>query len=222
MDLPEWDYEAMATEEFNKKILRGEIPPKLNTLFNGTQTYVWQAKRPLAVTFPDGTHDEARPMIMLQKTSIGDFIRTFSKHLPEVAEEMAGRKLTTAEVQSTKDVLPELEKLFRGDAAQIALAEQVRIHYAELYGTDQVTTEIVQLQKVGNVLYAQFLRTMPNIEVDGKQKSALFLRQELMFISDQENLFEIKIVVPSVDPSPRGPVYTRIQEWFSGLAIPVG
>ncbi len=224
LDLPDWDYEVMSGEQFNKKMFGIDLGPKWKKLFGNSRMHVWRVKTPTNVTAAAGDYHETGPLITLEKMSISTLMGMVKEHLPEMAEEKTGWKMTTQETQAVKDVLPALEKMFRGDAAQMELTMLIRAHYEELFGdyATDVSTEIVQLQKIGNVLYIQLLTTVHNAHVDGKVASVSFVREEAMFISDEENMAIIHIVVPSSDPSPRGPVYTRIQEWFSGMAIPVG
>ncbi|SRR6266404_2351296 len=222
LDLPDWDYEAMNAEQFNKKMFGVELGPRWKKLFGDSRMHVWRAKTLTNVTAA-GDYREAGPFITFEKTPISTVMGMAKEYLPEMAKEVTGWTMTTQEAQAAKKVLPALEKMFRGDAAQLELTTLIRVHYEELFDSAaDVSTEIVQLQKIGNVLYIQFLTTVHNANVDGKLTSVFFVREEAMFVSDEENLTKIHIVVPSSDPSPRGPVYTRIQEWFSGLAIPVG
>jgi hypothetical protein len=85
---------------------------------------------------------------------------------------------------------PSSRKMFRGDAAQMELTMLIRVHYEELFGdyATNVSTEIVQLQKIGNVLYIQLLTTVHNAHVDGKVASVSFVREEAMFISMDSHL----------------------------------
>jgi hypothetical protein len=82
--------------------------------------------------------------------------------------------------------------------------------------------QIVKLQKIGNVVYVQFLKTVRDVTVGRRHYEKYFLRQELILVSDGETLYVIQTYVPTADPSTRGDVYGRITEWFAKLAIFVG
>jgi len=101
------------------------------------------------------------------------------------------------------------------------LATFMQLHLGDFVGTPDSDTQLIELEKVANVIYLQLLVTVRQAIVNGKKLPVFFVREEQVIISDQEVLTQIVITVPSADPAPRGPVYTEIQEWFSGLAISV-
>jgi len=119
-------------------------------------------------------------------------------------------------------VLARLDAEFRGDAAGTFLLSELNLLHTLGSDPPNVSFEIVQLQKVGNVVYAQVLRTWRDVTVRGLHYPNYFVRQEIVIVTDQSNLYHIETFVPTSDPAVRGEIYSRITEWFSKLAIFVG
>jgi len=220
LNITGWNYGDMYPSEFNKKLFGKDLPLAWRKLLTH-KMHVWSDANQTDVRSADEYH-EVGPLITLQKTPIKELMSGIAENLPDVVREETGQEVTPDDKQTVKDIMPDLEKIYRGDGTEIQLASLISMHFEEFLGSSEISTRVVELQKVGNVVYIQFLTTLHNATVNGKVAPLFFVREEAVIITDQENVTVIHVVVPSGDPSPRGPVYTRIQEWFSGLAIPVG
>jgi hypothetical protein len=231
LNLPDWRYEVMDGEQFTRAAFGDtsfdDAIPAVQKTLKASRLHVWS---PIAgvtrieLKHSDGTvADRAGPFILLSKSSIAEMLGIVGKYLPELRDPNTGETITSEKVKEIKDNgIPELDELFRGDAAGLFLGDLARQHFSALVGaSSDFKTQLAEVQKVGNVLYVQFLTTLLNAEVDGKRLPKLFVREEIILITDQVNVTTIEVIVPSADPSPRGPVYAQIQEWFSTLAIPV-
>lgn len=132
---------------------------------------------------------------------------------------------STSDVPTEKDsgaFLAQLESEFRGDAAGHELMIRLEYLHEELFREPDFSMEIVNLQKVGNVVYAQLLQSFRNVTVGGLHYSKYYMREEIVIVSDQNYVYTIQTFVPTPDPSPKREIYSRITKWFAKLAIFVG
>jgi hypothetical protein len=158
------------------------------------------------------------PVISLERIPLDRIVRSAIQALPEEVERQKKLKLLPAEIEISAEGL---ERYFRGDEAARVFSSWLDMQLAVTNNVPESTSSLVEVRKVGNVVYAQLLRTVRDPEVNGKRVGVYFIRYELIVITDREYLTTIQVTVPSADPAPRGTVYSKIQEWFSGLAIPV-
>jgi hypothetical protein len=106
-----------------------------------------------------------------------------------------------------KDEIPDLallERIYRGDMATFQLATFMQSHLEQFVGSPEINTQLVELQKVGNVIYLQLLVTVQNVTVNGKKMPVFFVRHEEIFIADQNTMTVITITVPAAGPAPTG------------------
>ena len=79
-------------------------------------------------------------------------------------------------------------------------------------------TQLVSLEKKGNVVYAQLENTLYNVTVDDEPHPEYHLVRELVLISTPSDLYIVKTLVPSADYRSDAPRW--IMEWFGQFAIP--
>jgi hypothetical protein len=128
----------------------------------------------------------------------------------------------TAEDSAEKGLgafLAQLDSQFRGDLVGNELMLQLRLVQEFVLGSADSSVEIVNLQKVGNVVYVQLLLSFRDVTVGGLHYSKYYVRRELIMVSDQTNLYIIQTMVPTPDPSPNREIYSRLTKWFTKLAI---
>jgi hypothetical protein len=164
----------------------------------------------------DAVFDAAGPLIIFQRTPLSQMLQS-TEYVPALIEEAAGEKVEfTAE--DLKDSRLLLERAFRGDASALILANTMTNRLAS-FQSPEIDTQLVEIQKVANVVYAQFFITLHNAKMNNKAIPLVFVREEYLIVTDQDSATVIHVFVPTTDPAPRGAVYSQIQEWFSGLAI---
>jgi len=218
-DIPEWTYEELTAEQLAEKYEGGKLKPAIRKLSGNQLVHVWTDRKYMSIEEEvdrDYYFITQGPMITLQRIPYTQYTKLFEQ-LQEVYEAQTGEKVEFTP-EDSKDIRTYLERLFRGDAAAFQLAGMLNGNLVP-FPPERIVTQLVELQKVGNVVYAQFLSTLHDAKVDKKKVSVFFERKELIIITDQDSLTIIVINVPIGDPSPRGPVYSRIQEWFAGLAV---
>jgi len=218
-DLPGWTYERMTHEQFSEKFYGDRLTPKEQKRSGDVLLHVWSPSKGVI-------HLEAKieenfaflttgPLITLQRAPL-----KVPEHLSEMIREQAINDKVDITPQDIRDVRAELERIFRSDAAAFELQAALTGHMWTTH-TTQIVTQIVELQKVGNVVYAQFLSRVYNPTIDKQTKSVFFVREEMIIITDESTSTVINVIVPIDDPAPRGVIYSQIQEWFSGLAVVV-
>jgi hypothetical protein len=217
LDFPNWQYERTTLEEFVHSETGDEMPPTLKKMSGKTPVHTWKAAQFLAVK---GPHDysESGPEIMIEKLPYASTVPPSKEDFSKFAKEVMGAELKPDEAPD----LAYFERLFRGDMATVQLAGFMQSNLEQFVDSTGIDTRLVELEKVGNVLYLQILVTIHDATVNGKKLPIFFVRNEEIIITDKNAMTLIIITVPSADPAPRGPAYAQIQEWFSGLAIPVG
>ena len=221
-DLPGWTYEALTSEKFMEKYYGAKLAPTIRKYSGEFPIRVWTA--PKLHTVEAKLDEESNyftatgPQITLQRIPFSAPARG-AEHFPEILEEQTGEKVEFTP-DGMKDARAYLERMFRGDAAALHLRSAIERSMWPGF-TPQINTQIVEVQKVGNVVYAQFLHTLHGPTVDKKTVPIFFLREETIIITDQDTSTVISVGVPIDDPAPRGAVYSQIQEWFSGLAVVV-
>lgn len=214
-NMPGWSYEQTTGEGLSEREYGEHLPPELAKIVGDAPIHLWRALEHRTVRGP-GDYVESGPLIILQRTPIEKVLKITGERLPEIIEQETGEKVTAEEM---KDPLKEMERIFRGDAAAALLPNILTVPLAEMLGSPQTSSEVVELQKVGNVVYVQFLTTLHDTIVDGKRQTEFFVRHEAIIVSDRDTVTVIHVIVPTSDPAPRGLVYAQTQEWFSGLAI---
>jgi hypothetical protein len=216
-DLPGWKYKKTTVEKFIRELGGEEMPPASKQLIGKNPVHTWDAVETLTVKGPND-FSESGPTIFLEKTPNAALMNFKKEDFSKLVREVTGAEMKPDEVPD----LSELERVYRGDVATIYLASFMRDHLRQFIGFPEIDTQLVELQKVGNVVYSQVLITVQNATVNDKKLPVFYVRFEEIIITDQNATTVIGITIPSADPAPRGTAYAQIQEWFSGLAIRVG
>jgi hypothetical protein len=216
-DLPGWTYERMTNEQFTEKFYGGKPTPLSRKLTGDLFAHVWYPSKTIhleAELEKDYFFVSAGPLIVLERYPL-----KISEHLPEILQQQMGEnvEITSEDIRNTR---ASLERLIRGDAAAGAL-QAILTDQLWTTQTTKIVSQIIELQKVGNVVYSQSLATVHSARVDKQPKSVFFVRTEMIFIMDRSTVTAISIIVPIDDPAPRGVIYSQIQEWLSGLVVVV-
>lgn len=216
-DLPGWDHQRMSLEKFIHLAYHETFTSPTFKAMSQLPVHVWLPSTGLNVV-ETKNFGEVGPLIFLQKTPLDKILKGQIEALPKEIEEE--RKMKRPPLYASISI-DELERDFRGDVAGHLLSSWLDYSLAATVNAPEWDSSLVQLQKIGNVVYAQLLRKVHDPEVNGKRVPEYFVRHEVIIITDRDDVTMIEITVPSADSIPRGPVYSTIQEWFSGLAIPV-
>jgi hypothetical protein len=215
VDLPGWQYKSTSFGTLVREEFGDELSPAAAKVLGKNRVYYWKATEGLTVTGA-GDYSKSGPNIFMQRYPTARAAGVSNEDYAKFMKEMAGVDLKPKDLADSSDL-----KGYHADMAAFQLATLMQLHLGDFVGTPDSDTQLIELEKVANVIYLQLLVTVRQASVNGKKLSVFFVREEQIIISDQEAVTQIVITVPSADPAPRGPVYTQIQEWFSGLAIQV-
>jgi hypothetical protein len=214
LDLPGWQYESISTEQFIRNELGVEMPPTFKKLLGKSPVYTWTATEHSAIKGPYD-YTESGPSIVIERLRYAPLLSASNQDYAAFLKESSGIEIKPEEIPDLADRGINQDKM-----ATLQLASFMQSNCRQFADPD-FDTRLVELEKVGNVIYLQMFITIQNGTVNGRKLPIFFVRHEVIIITDQNGATQIIITVPSADPTPRGPVYAQIQEWFSGLAIPV-
>jgi hypothetical protein len=214
-DQSHWSYEK-TTEAGLFLVLEGRPPEAPIARLMGTYPlHLWRSKSELSVEghpkfeklFPFITLERIPTEVYRSLVGIGASLAT------------SGMPLSEQQERGFQDFIGQLDKTFRGDVAGTMLAMHLSAGFLQAVESPQTKVELVEVQKVGNVVYLQWLTTLKDVVVAGDKHSEYFLREEYVIVSTPESLYLISVSIPSTDPTARDPAYRWVDEWFADLAI---
>jgi hypothetical protein len=120
---------------------------------------------------------------------------------------------------SSEQLIAQLERIFRGDAAGSILSSLLMQQFVTQAIVKNVQVDLVEIQKVGNTVYVQILIITKDVEVDQTHYSSYYQRNELLLVSTKDSVYLVQTSVPSQDPLPRDEYFQWVTEWLSNFAI---
>ena len=81
---------------------------------------------------------------------------------------------------------------------------------------------LLNVQKVGNVLYSQVLITLHDLKADSKHYDNYYIKEEIIIVATPNGVALIQTFIPSDDPSFRDPNSTIITSWLQDFRVVVG
>lgn len=186
-------------------------------LFKDLPINLWRATEQLRPADPE-VFPPLNRFITLEKTSVSAIMDKIDQTTTSEPSEIES-PLKTNDV---KAFLDHYERVFRGDVVGHALRTQLQGRFLVTLDQSELNYEIVEIQKVGNVVYLRSLTTV-HPKVKGKRGTAeYFLHEEYLFISDRTDLFVVHIFAASKEPSLGDQIHARITEWLMSLLVFVG
>jgi hypothetical protein len=220
LDDSDWDY-SMTTEmgllSLFGEVIKTEVPEKLRPVVTAAPVHLWRGK----TTYDVKGSDVGRlfPFISVAKTPLSSISQAVAslatdEDLTKLASTASLSKGDSASVFASK-----LDKIFRGDVVGSLLYYQMDAEEDASMSSPEMGFYIVEMQKVGNVLYCQTLVTMKDMTVGGRSYPLYYIRREVMIVSTAENVYVVTIFVPSSDPAPRGKIFSAVNSWLSAFRI---
>lgn len=194
--LPNWTYKKTTDVDFFTSIYGEDGKKQVNDITRLAPVHLWN-RGPLT---PIGNHDAIQnlaPCIYLQRYPTA-----------ELAVQL--------NLQASKNSQP---AAFQGDIIGAMLAQTFSSLFTTLPFTSETQVYLLNINKVSNVLYCQFLLTLHNVTVDSRKRDSYFVTFETIVISTKDNVYTICDFVPSEEPMPRGQVPAELTEWLNGFAV---
>lgn len=189
--------------------------------------HVWKAKDETSIEGHDA-FKKLYPLITVEKVSF-EQMRTISgiaaaneddaDQTPSPEVKQSAQKAVEEKNSDAQKFLDGMDKVFRGDAIGAFFRAQLDLQFAATLLSQKTSVNVVEIQKVGNVLYAQFLITLKDVKVGGRPVPEYFLRKELIIISTPEGAFVINTLVPSDDPAPRSQSFAAVSKWLDDFRV---
>lgn len=112
-----------------------------------------------------------------------------------------------------------LDSAFRGDVAGKLLTFLLLAQFA---AGQQLPTELLNVQKIHNVVYVAERMTLKNVTINKVAYPRYYLYSEIVIISNGEDATMVKTLVPSADPFGNNDSFQYLSRWFNGLRVLVG
>jgi len=155
--------------------------------------------------------------------AIGLFVpRLFAPPTQNVDSNGRPTLMRTSQKPTTKDVESFVQEFFRGDIAGVLLSSYLS---GSLLGhvisprAKSVDYELLNVQKVHNVVYCATRQTLVDISVQNTFYHHYYIYGELMIISDGPDAVLVTTFVPSSDPSKNSEYFYWVDGWFRGLQV---
>jgi hypothetical protein len=204
-----------------------DIPAGTQKALTLLKLHLWRAENGFPVEGND-IFKKLYPFVTVEKVSI-EQMRTLSGIPP--AGEVASAKPISADAKQDvqraierKDSNPQefvdgMDRAFRNDmiGTFFAMELQTQLRTAEV--SPNLSINLLEIQKVGNVLYAQFLTTIKGVKVGGQPYAEYYVRREMIVISTPDGAFLIGTAVPSGDPAPRDPSFAAVSKWLTDFRV---
>jgi hypothetical protein len=224
-----WQYEQASELKMMTEIAgldleqaRRELPPQQVQAYERFPMHIWRSPQtfriggnfPLKVLFP---------MVLVQKVPHSLISQLFADFTPPDEPQPAGATdsaLTASPAPTRDESLAALNSMYRGDAAGMMLStllSQEMQLAASFRGSGR--TNLKELQKAGNVVYAQFETVLSNMEINNQQYAEFYLLRELLIISTADDLYIVKTLVPT-GPDYGSDAIAWINGWFGDFGIP--
>ena len=182
--------------------------------------HLWKTDETITM-IRDGEKTNWFPHIFLQRISndkIGEIIGVGTSFAEWIGED-DDFDFNDEDLNQTEDVekfLEAMNKAFYTDAAGMFFLFQNLISFQSSIISPNETYRIKKIQKLGNILYSQYVTEYSDVEVSGNN-TTVYLQQELMIVSERDDFYLIKITLPSTEPNARIPAYAHINSWLSDI-----
>jgi hypothetical protein len=196
-DLRGWTYKKTTDREFFTSLFGEQGQNQINEITGLAPVHVWTR----GSLKPVGKHDVIQnfaPCFYVQRLPIDELTIRLN-------------------LEAAKNSQP--QTLFEGDVIGSMLAQTFANVFKTLTFTSDTHASLLNISKVGDVLYCQFLLTINNVTIDARSLPSYFINLETIVISTPKNVYTICDIIPSEEPVLRGTVPAEVTEWLSGFAV---
>lgn len=139
----------------------------------------------------------------------------------EAVSELESKHKIRLDAESVGRQLEQLANVMADDIVGMFFYHQLSVCFDEAIADPQISTRLVKNQKLGNVLYAQFRTQYNDVKVNQRVRKAFYVHHEVILLSTADDIYLVKIVIPSYEPAPRNEMHARVNLWLSSLQIAV-
>lgn len=200
-----------------------EPNPLIESQLTRIPIHLWKGGGSIQMT-SEGETFNWFPRITLQKVSY-DEIRglfgvgiSFAEWINDDDEDYDFDEEDLALDSSAEEFLAAADKAFYSDAAGVFFLLQNTLTLQSILSSENQVYRIKKIQKIGPILYSQYSTEYSNVEVNGED-ATVYIRQELMVISENENLYLINIILPSLEPIVRAKEYANVNNWLTSVKL---
>ena len=223
-EINRWQYENISEAQYSlslqgKKSKTTFVSTELDVLksnmlhlWRGTDSFLVQTKN-IAMRW--------YPHILVQRVSLDDFNAMTKQSVRETATQMKAELNIDLDDKTVNQQLDQLSEMVHDDIVGMVFHLQLDSTFKESIENPDIRSRLVKNQKLGNVLYAQFLTEYQHPKVNKTEVQRFYLRHELILISTQNDIYLVKIVVPSYEPAPRRKMTSDINNWLASLKVAI-
>lgn len=208
-------YSKTSEEELIKNIT-GQSLGNLSEIGTLIPLHLWRGKDTIPIEGND-LFKSVFPYVSIQKIS-------YEQYSEIIGLSLSLRQDNNVPLPSEMDAeefINGMDKIFRGDAVGTFFTLYLQQRLLTPLVVPNTNVELIEVQKVGNVLYAQSLITLKDVIVENTKYSHYYIRQELILVSTSTDFYLISTFIPSEELIPRGEFFTWVNTWFGDLAIVV-
>ena len=217
----DWTYSKSTEEELLNTLSGIDLSknPTLHSIATVAPIHLWRTKKTFGV---EGSQlfKNVFPYVYLVKFPVNKF-KTVVGSIGTENKVSASSSTTPGEKTSeTQDKDANfLDSLFRGDVAGKLLTFTL---VAQTSVEAVMPTELLNVQKVHNVVYIATRTTLGDVKIDNVSYRHYFLYSETVIITTGEDAIMIKTMLPSADPSGTSEYFQYMTHWFNSLRVLAG
>jgi hypothetical protein len=195
------------------------LSPMLKQAAGLSPVYLWKAHAHSGIVEKHEVLKHLFPYVSLQKMSFDQLHTVLGLVKKEADEEdKIGKESAEPAPSQAGDIMANLERYIRNDTVGSFFTMQLYLEMIAGVSNFEDST-LLNVQKVGNVLYSQSLLTIHDIQVDGKNYGRYYVTQELILIAASDKVIVLRTFIPSDDPSPRGTVFSDVTSWLDDFRV---
>ncbi len=240
----DWKHELVSYEDLVVCITGEKADSRMGRLLESSPLHIWRKKQSLSIR-GSSVVSNLLTLIAVQKIPVDDvkdalgldeaFSMSFTNTLAvpiDVAFEGQKVTLPAAWVTNNQIMSPvftssrtntiSLREALPGDVVGVLLADALeKLFLSTTFVSRELRGEIIELQKIDNVLYGQFRFTFKNATVNGVKYNEYYYNLEGMVIGLNPYVFVVVSAVPSMEPTERGPDFQWVSDWYRNFAVVV-
>ncbi len=213
-----WRYSKTSEAALAESLTEADVTkvPFIQKAGNLAPIHMWRTKKTLSVRGGPGFKN-LFPYVYVERVSVESFKGAVGALVSK--DESPPTTTQSKETARPTGSNPSLDSMFRGDIAGKLLTF---ILAAQLSLEDVMPAELLNVQKVHNVVYVAVRYTLKDVEVEKIKYPHYYIYSEVVIISDGPNATIVKTFVPSPDPSGNADYSQYVSSWLNDLRVLVG